>query len=153
MTVASDSWRRIRRLRATPPFVAARDVDPRRTRVFQAALTQAEELWEAASAVGAASRPLPLFYCLSQAGRAICAAWKTESPWEPTGHGLSSRRQPDDVDVASFAVRVTGEPEPMFGSVTDATGKQHLLETRPNVLHRLAHGSDEQFHDIYRLVI
>lgn len=121
MTVASDSWRRIRRLRATPPFVAARDVDPRRTRVFQAALTQAEELWEAASAVGAASRPLPLFYCLSQAGRAICAAWKTEGPWEPTGHGLSSRRQADDVGVPSFAVRVTREAEPMYGSVAEAT--------------------------------
>ena len=38
-------------------------------------------------------------------------------------------------------------------SVTDATGKQHPLETRPNALHRLLHASDDQFHDIYRLVI
>jgi hypothetical protein len=38
-------------------------------------------------------------------------------------------------------------------SVTDATRKQHPLETRPNVLRRFLHGSEEQFHDIYRLVI
>ena len=43
---------------------------------------------------------------------------------------------------------------PFIGqSVTDAKGKEHPLETRPNVLHRLLHGSDDQFHDIYRLVI
>ena len=60
-------------------MLATGEVDPARLHVFQAALTQAEELWEAASAVGAASRPLPLFYCLSQAGRAICAAWTLSS--------------------------------------------------------------------------
>ena len=38
-------------------------------------------------------------------------------------------------------------------SVTDAAGKTHPFETRPNVLHRLLHGGEEQFHDIYRLVI
>jgi hypothetical protein len=53
MSVASDSWRRIRRLRASPPMVAGRDHEGRnfneeRKRVLQAALTQAEELWEAA---------------------------------------------------------------------------------------------------------
>jgi hypothetical protein len=38
-------------------------------------------------------------------------------------------------------------------SVTDATRKEHPLETRPNVLRRFLHGSEDQFHDIYRLVI
>ena len=59
-------------------------------------------------------------------------------------NAVKAFRSSNDIDVlAPFVGR----------SVTDATGKQHLLETRPNVLHRLAHGSDEQFHDIYRLVI
>jgi hypothetical protein len=37
--------------------------------------------------VGPASRPLPLFYALSQAGRAITAAHGS-LPWELRGHGL-----------------------------------------------------------------
>src|SRR5713226_9643505 len=98
MPVAADSWRRLRRLRVSPPVLAGPDVDEARTRVFQAAMTQAEELWEAASAVGAASQPLPLFYCLSQAGRAICAAWSRDN-WRPTTHGISSRVQGQTQDV------------------------------------------------------
>jgi hypothetical protein len=42
--------------------------------------------------------------------------------------------------------------EPFAGrSVIDASGKEHLLETRPNVLHRLA-SDGEHFPDIYRFV-
>lgn len=48
----------------------ARDDDERR-RVYGAALAQFDELIAASAAVGPASRPLPLFYDLSQAGRAI----------------------------------------------------------------------------------
>jgi YaaC-like protein len=121
MTVASDSWRRIRRLRAQPPLLAGAEIDPARTRVFQAALTQAEELWEASAAVSAASRPLPLFYCLSQAGRAICAAWTTTGPWEATGHGLSSRDQFANFAVPVFRVRVTGGASGMFKIVASTT--------------------------------
>jgi hypothetical protein len=127
LSVASDSWRRIRRLRASPPLLAGAEVDESRTRVFQAALTQAEELWEAAAAVGPASRPLPLFYCLSQAGRAVCAAWTTDGPWEPSGgHGLTSSRQEPDVRVPSFKVRLSRqEPEhgmySMVAAATDTT--------------------------------
>jgi YaaC-like Protein len=124
LSLGSDSWRRIRRLRANPPLLAGREVDEARRRVFQAALTQAEELWEAASAVSAASRPLPLYYCLNQAGRAICAAWTTDGPWEPTGHGLTSRRQVAEADlgVPSFAVQVSGDPaKGMFSMVAAAT--------------------------------
>jgi hypothetical protein len=58
-----------------------------RTRTFWAALQQFEELLDAAGAVGPASRPLPLFYALSQAGRAITAAHGSV-PWELHGHGL-----------------------------------------------------------------
>jgi hypothetical protein len=97
------------------------EVHEARTRVFQAALTQAEELWEAASAVGAASRPLPLFYCLSQAGRAIAAAWTQTGPWEPTSHGLTSSGQDDNGAVASFAVRRTASATGAYSMVAAAT--------------------------------
>lgn len=106
MNVASASWHRIRRLRALPPpLLASLDTDGRRTRVFQSALTQAEELWEAAAVAGAASRPLPLFYCVSQAGRALCAAWSREDKWEPEGHGLSSRQDPVPDNVVDYTVK------------------------------------------------
>jgi YaaC-like Protein len=42
---------------------------------------------QAARSVGAFARPLPLFYALSQGGRAILAAHATK-PWKARGHGL-----------------------------------------------------------------
>jgi len=38
-------------------------------------------------------------------------------------------------------------------SVIDARGAAHLLETRPNMLRRLAHAGDDLFHEIYRLIL
>ena len=103
-------------------MLAKSEVDPARLPVFQAALTQAEELWEAASAVGAASRPLPLFYCLSQAGRAICAAWVLRPEWQPESHGLSTRSASlDALSVASLPVTVTKAKRGMFSMVAEAT--------------------------------
>jgi hypothetical protein len=58
-----------------------------RKRTFWAALQQFEELLDAAGTVGPASRPLLLFYALSQAGRAITAVHGSV-PWELHGHGL-----------------------------------------------------------------
>ena len=58
--------------------------------MFSAALGQFDELLTAAASVGPASRPLPLYYALNQAGRAIVAALQQpERPWRPTLHGLS----------------------------------------------------------------
>ena len=80
-----ESWRRLRSLRAKPPAL----VDQTRTALFSAALEQAEQQFVAASAVGVQSRPLNLFYGLSQAGRALAAAWtpRARSPMLQ-GHGL-----------------------------------------------------------------
>lgn len=82
----SNAWQAIRALRAAPTGAAVADPDRRRT--FAAALRQAEELAEAAQEAGYASKPLPLFYSLSQAGRAIAAA-HLSGPWMLQGHGLS----------------------------------------------------------------
>lgn len=74
-------------MRAMP---SGRATDGDRRAVFSAALGQFDELLDAAAAVGPASRPLPLYYALNQAGRAIVAARLTpDRPWRPILHGLS----------------------------------------------------------------
>lgn len=88
-----DAWRRIRGLRAAPPLLAE---EGDRRRVFGAALQQSEELFEASAAAGVASKPVPLFYALSQAGRAIAAAHNPDETWRIFGHGLNVRGDPAD---------------------------------------------------------
>jgi hypothetical protein len=81
----SDVAFRLRATRAAPPGAAADDDDRRAT--YGAALAQFDELMLAAESVAVASRPLPLFYALSQAGRAIAAAHADEC-WRLRRHGL-----------------------------------------------------------------
>jgi hypothetical protein len=50
-------------------------LDDRRL-IFAAALEQAEQQFLAAAAIGVQSRPLNLFYGLSQAGRASQQLWR-----------------------------------------------------------------------------
>ncbi len=80
------TWQDIRILRANPPPL----VSPERAGVFASSLERAEQLMKAASNVGHAARPLPLFYALSQAGRAIAAARLADN-WRLSGHGLQAR--------------------------------------------------------------
>jgi hypothetical protein len=54
-------------------------------------LASAQGLLSAAAATGTASRPLPLFYTLIQAGRAITAAWADDIS-DPRDHGLGWKR-------------------------------------------------------------
>jgi YaaC-like Protein len=56
--------------------------------MISASLEQFEELLDAARSVGPATRPLPLYYALSQAGRAIAAARRVH-PWRLRFHGLT----------------------------------------------------------------
>ncbi len=97
--MSSDSLYGIRATRASPPG-HARD-DEERRQVYGAALAQFDELIAAASVVGPASRPLPLFYALSQAGRAV-AAGHAEGAWRLRGHGLSA----PELDPASLDIEV-----------------------------------------------
>jgi len=84
---------RIRALRATFNRSGG---DERRRRVFVGALGQFDELMTAAASVGPASRPLPLYYALNQAGRAIVAPRQmSDRPWEPKWHGLTVGDPPD----------------------------------------------------------
>src|SRR5579862_340119 len=78
---------RIQALRASPPSLAA---DPgARRRVFGAALGQWDALLGASAVVAPAASPILLFYALSQASRAVCAAHISGQPWRARGHGLS----------------------------------------------------------------
>lgn len=77
----------VQALRADPPVVVRRHED--RRSVFGAALEQFDQLLVAAEAVGPATAPIPLFYALSQAGRALAAAKIAGPDWRPRGHGLS----------------------------------------------------------------
>jgi hypothetical protein len=117
----SDTFR-IRATRASPPGYAHDDEE--RRRVYCAALAQFDELISAAAAAGPASRPLPLFYALSQAGRAISAA-HAEDTWRLGSHGLSARELGPallDVEVKRMAVaNKDGRPVDSMTGVAAAT--------------------------------
>ncbi|MFB6831381.1 YaaC family protein [Streptomyces hydrogenans] len=65
--------------------------------VFSASLEQSEQLFDAARGVGYASRPLLLFYGISQAGRAIAASSQSANgeEWKLSSHGITA-------DIANF---------------------------------------------------
>lgn len=84
-----DMWSRLRATRSDPPAAAAGNRKRRDTYVF--ALEQAEQMFRAAAVVGPATRPLLVFYGLSQAGRAIAAAasdTRAAGGWELSSHGI-----------------------------------------------------------------
>ena len=85
---AEGVWEKLRGTRWDPPAAASAVEARRRTYVF--ALEQAEQMFRAAAEVGVATRPLLVFYGLSQAGRAIAAAAAHASGdgWELEGHGI-----------------------------------------------------------------
>jgi hypothetical protein len=113
-------WSSIRALRARRPGRAESDAG--RAAVFGAALEQCQQLMEAAASVGYAARPLPLFYAVSQAGRAIAAAF-AEEPWELSGHGLKHKlREP----IFRSIVRPTPERADTYSHVARSLSHQAL---------------------------
>lgn len=109
---------------AGPPGVASSD--PTSTATYRAAMQQFEQLLNAAAETGHAARPLPLYYAVAQAGRAIVAA-RGGSP--ATSHGLSVK----DADVGEdiFETLVTPETRGWFQSVATATGSGLLQAKVP----------------------
>lgn len=103
---------KIRAMRAMPPGRAASDGE--RRGVFSAAIGQFDELLDAAGAVGPASRPLPLYYALNQAGRAIAAALLPPGrAWRPNLHGLSIRGPEDGkLQDATITPQKTSDDRP-----------------------------------------
>jgi hypothetical protein len=123
--MAEHHMRALRASRADPPGRATDD--PPRRATYNAALQQFEELLGAARVVGPASRPLPLFYALSQAGRAIVAAYGDQSVI--TGHGLAEDRevQPEDLLHRRIYRAAKKDGSDAFGAVARATGSGDLV--------------------------
>lgn len=89
VTPAPLAWQMIRSLRHEPPGRAVRGD---RKATFGAALEQAEQFFAAAGVVGPATRPVLIFYGLSQAGRAVAAAATSagQNDWRLDGHGITT---------------------------------------------------------------
>lgn len=122
------AWRAIRLTRSTLPDGTAES----RRALYASALEQAEQQFRAAASVGPESRPLNLFYGLSQAGRAIAAARTPDgqgiSP-VVSGHGLKvyelDALRPGD-DVFGLQVRGEGGRDTSFGRLAWLTGSDNL---------------------------
>ncbi|MEU1663879.1 YaaC family protein [Streptomyces sparsogenes] len=86
---ADEAWERLRASRSDPP---ARANTGSRRKTYSAALEQAQQLFQAAAVVGPATRPILVFYGLSQAGRAIAAAaWSLKGEeWRLDTHGIKT---------------------------------------------------------------
>lgn len=119
----SDTFFSIRRTRANPPGRAHHE-DRRAT--YGTALEQFEELIKAAAEASPGVRPLPLFYALSQAGRAIAAANLADN-WKLHGHGLSctdlSTSDVLDLEIKPSKYPRAGQPDSFHGvaAATDST--------------------------------
>jgi len=116
------TWHQIRAVLASRADL----VDDARAATFSAALEQAEQLMEAAARVGPAARPLPLFYALSQAGRAIAAA-RLPADWELKGHGLSMVGPAStDTNLLERHVKSNASTADSFSRVAAAVGSGAL---------------------------
>jgi hypothetical protein len=126
---------RLRATRASPPGLALSD--PSRRATYGAALQQFDDLIDAASAIGPVSRPLPLYYAVHQAGKAIAAAW-AEDNWRTRGHGLTEHVQHRDgeqdepsewqSDILRFRVKPQIRPG-VFGTVATTLGTARLTRS------------------------
>lgn len=118
MTPASEqAIRWVGQTRAAPPGRAT-ESDERRA-LYGSSLQQFEEMISAAFVVGPATKPLQLYYALSQAGRAILAAWADEV--EVRHHGLTQGHE-DGIAELTIKPRADG----MFPAVAKATGSEPL---------------------------
>jgi hypothetical protein len=118
---------RLRATRATPPGLAA--TDEKRKETYGAALQQFDELLVAASTVSPISRPLPLYYAVLQAGKAIAAAL-APGDWNKIGHGHGlgedQNAQAPSWQASILAFRVVPKGNGIFGAVATALGRGRL---------------------------
>jgi hypothetical protein len=121
---------RLRATRANPPGFAATDEDRKET--YGAALQQFDELMLAASTVSPISRPLPLYYAVLQAGKAIAAAW-VPGDWSKIGHG-HGLSQDQKVEASTWqadilAYRIVPKGNGIFAAVASALGGGKLTSS------------------------
>jgi hypothetical protein len=129
---AGTALRDLRALRSGPPGYARGGA---RRATFQSALEQCEQFLTAARGVGYATRPVQLFYALSQAGRAIVAASPRigNQAWKVSGHGLTAH-----TNAASAAdVAVAATKAGLFPSVAAALDIESLVPDESVALREL----------------
>ncbi|MFE6459318.1 YaaC family protein [Streptomyces cinereoruber] len=119
-------WRALRELRSNPPGYASTGA---RQKLFSAALEQSDQLFTAAASVGPASRPLVLFYGLSQAGRAVAACAPVPADkCRLNGHGIAAANM-DQSDLGSVTVKDKGaHGTQSFTQVAAMLGSRSLPE-------------------------
>lgn len=101
-------WRHLRSLRHQPPRLAVRGA---RRDTFTAALQQSEDLFRSAATVDFSSRPILLFYALSQAGRAVAAVASsatTQNQWKLDGHGITVTNLSNEPSLVRLEVKDKG---------------------------------------------
>jgi hypothetical protein len=105
------AWERLRASRSDRPGRASSGA---RAKTYSAALEQAQQMFRAAEIVGPQTRPLLVFYGLSQAGRAIAAAAValTEESWNLVSHGIRSA----GLDEAFADIEIRTDPPGGAGS-------------------------------------
>src|SRR5258706_7621905 len=124
---------RLRATRANPPGMASAAGLRRET--YGAALQQFDELMTAAAAIGPMSRPLPLYYAVLRAGKAVAAAWSDRDP-PIGGHGLTEVRpkkgagesEPPEWhgDILRFRVKRHQRDPGVFAAVASVLGTVRL---------------------------
>ncbi|MFI0242274.1 YaaC family protein [Streptomyces sp. NPDC016845] len=128
-------WRELRALRAgiTGPAQAS----GQRRAVFVAALEQAEQFTQAASAAGPATRPVQVFYALSQFGRALaaCSGRLGDGDWASKGHGIGTRNL--DARQGLALVEVVPSARGLLTTVARALGAEPLPPQVPLTLGQL----------------
>jgi hypothetical protein len=88
---------------------------------FGASLEQFEQLLRSAALSPPATSPLPLFYALSQAGRAIAAARHPDDEvWKIRGHGLRGPRGSYPAVIGNAVLRQDGAVRGAFTVVSQA---------------------------------
>ena len=123
LTPRHTSWQMLRALRHDPPHRAAED--PERRALFSAALEQSEQLFRAAEATDVETRPLLLFYGLSQSGRALRAAADPDERWARAGgHGLTV--DGGSVDGRLSSTLVADQPRGLFRDVARTLDRASL---------------------------
>jgi hypothetical protein len=122
-----EAWERLRASRSNRPGRASTGA---RAKTYSTALEQAQQMFRAAEAVGPQTRPLLVFYGLSQAGRAIAAAavdLKAET-WNLVSHGI--RASGFDKGFADIEIR------------TDPAGSAGSFVRLSELLHSPIWGND-----------
>lgn len=110
-----------------------------RHKTYVAALEQAQQMFTAAASVGVATRPLLLFYGLSQGGRAIAAAAEhvPNSDYQLLGHGINADTTTLTGPIAKVQVYGDNSSKGSFTRLSKILGSPSWDEEAPVLLGEL----------------